>query len=133
MITTKLLPYTEVPHQTMPLQNWLSGLELKSTALNTHAVAASNDKGIIVVTCCYFQIDDAFLITTMKINPKATAAEKIEAGNGIDRLLEEHAQRAKVATLYLITPGTNECTEVRVYKSTQVKELQAPSRVAYLN
>jgi hypothetical protein len=50
-IITKLLTYSELPHQTVvPLHNWLSGWELKSTALNAHAVAATKDNSPIV-TC----------------------------------------------------------------------------------
>jgi hypothetical protein len=76
-IKATLLPYSEAPHQTMlPLQNWLSGFEFKS--LNTHVALASNDKGV-VVSMCYMKIDDAFLITAMEINPKATVEEKKEA------------------------------------------------------
>lgn len=130
-IKTTLLPYSEAPHQTMlPLQNWLSGFEFKS--LNTHVVLASNDKGV-VVSACYIKIDDAFLITAMEINPKATVEEKKEADDGIALLLEQQAQIAGVTQLLMVKPGGNEAEVVATYtpRITQVKELQAPAHAAY--
>ena len=131
-IKSTLIPYSEAPHQTMlPLQNWLSGFEFKS--LKTSVALASNEKGVIV-SVCYVKIDDAFLITAMEINPKATAAEKTEASNGIDILLEQQAQLARVTKLLMVTgPRGNECKEVATYipRVTQAKELQAPTHAAY--
>jgi hypothetical protein len=132
MITTKLLPYSETPHQTLlPLQNWLQGFEFKSKSLMRVAVA-SNDKGPIA-SACYIRVDDSYLISTMIINPKASAEETKEACNGIDGIMREQAQLEGVTKLYLVTPGTNECKLIDTFapKVTQVKELQAPSHAAY--
>jgi hypothetical protein len=137
-IKATLLPYSEVPHQTMlPLQNWLSGFEFfefKSNPLMRVAVA-SNDKGAII-SVCYIKIDDAFLITAMEINPKATIAEKKEASDGIDLLLEQQAQLAGVTMLFMVEgPRGNECKLVTNYtpRITSVANLQAPTQVAYEN
>jgi hypothetical protein len=133
-IKATLIPYSEAPHQTMlPLQNWLSGFEFKS--LNTHVAIASNEKGVIVVSVCYIKIDSYFLITAMEINPKETAEEREEAGNGIDMLLEQQAQLAGVTTLLMVKPGSDEAEEVRTYtpRVTHSATLQAPTRVAYIN
>jgi len=134
-IKTTLLPYSEVPppQTTLLLQNWLSGFEFK--ALTMRVVIASNDKGAIV-SVCYIKIDDAFLITVMEINQKATDEEKKEASNGIDLLLEQQAQLAGVSRLLMVeSPRSNECKEVRTYhhRITSVAQLQAPTRAVYLN
>jgi hypothetical protein len=132
-IKTTLLPYSEAPHQTMvPLQNWLSGFEFKS--LTPQVALASNDKGVIV-SACYIKIDDAFLITAMEVNPKATAEEKKEASNGIDLLLEQQAHLAGVTQLLMVKPGGNEAEVVATYtpRITQVSKLQLLSHVVYVN
>jgi hypothetical protein len=133
-IEAKLIPYSEVPHQTMlPLNNWLSGFEFKSPTMRV--AIASNDKGAIV-SVCYIKIDDSFLITAMEINPKASDAEKKEALDGIDILLEQQAQLAGVTKLLMVEgPRGNECKEVRTYapRITSVAKLQAITQVAYVN
>jgi hypothetical protein len=131
-IETKLLSYSEAPVM-VPLQNWLSGFEFKS-GLNTNVAVASNDKGVIV-SVCYVKIDDAFLITAMEVNPKATTAEKQEASKGIDLLLEEQAQLAGITRTFIVRPGGNECEEVATYtpRITSVKKIITPSRAAYIN
>lgn len=132
-IKTTLLPYSEVPHQTMlPLNNWLSGFEFKS--LHPRVVLASNDKGVIVAAC-YITIDDAFLITAMEVNPKATVEEEKEASNGIELLLEQQAQIAGVTRLLMVKPGGNEAELVGTYtpRITSVAQLQAPTQAAYEN
>jgi hypothetical protein len=133
-IKATLIPYSEAPHLTMlPLQNWLSGFEFKT--LNTQVAVASNEKGVIV-SVCYMKIDDSFLITAMEINPKASVEEKTEASNGIDMLLEQHAQRAGVTKLYMVTgPRGNECKEITTYipRVSHVKELQAPHAAYTIN
>ena len=130
-IKATLVPYSEAP-QMLPLQNWLSGFEFKP--LNTHVALASNEKGVIV-SMCYMKIDDAFLITAMEVNQKATAAEKKEASNGIDILLEQQAQLARVTRLLMVKPGGSEAEVVATYtpRITQVSQLQPPSPVVYVN
>jgi hypothetical protein len=133
-IVAKLIPYTKVPHQTfLPLQNWLSGFEL--SPFSVQVAVATNEKGDPIVTVCYTKVDAAFLITALVVDPKATAAEKHEASQGIDRLLESQAQLAGVTKLFLVKPGANECKEIATYtpRVTQPSEVKTPSRVIYLN
>jgi hypothetical protein len=135
-IEAKLIPYTEVPHKTfVPLQNWMGGFEFKSAALNTHVAVAGNEKADPIVSVCYMKVDDAFLITALVVNPKASAEEKNEASQGIDRLLESQAQLAGVTKLFLVKPGANECEDIATYtpRITQVSRLQPPSPVFYIN
>jgi hypothetical protein len=132
-IKATMLPYSEVPHQTMlPLQNWLSGFEFKSNP-NMHVAIASDEKETIV-SVCYIKIDDAFLITAMEINPKATAEEKKQGGNAINDLLEQHAQLTGVSTLWMVSENGKECTPVPFTPRIQHKEqLPVLSQVAYIN
>jgi hypothetical protein len=129
-IEAKAVPYHEA-HQSI-LQNWMSGFEFSH---HMHVAVASNDKGPIV-TVCYVQVDDSFLITAMGFAPKSTAAEQKDAGDAVDLFLEQQAQIAGVTKLLMVTsPSGTECKEVSIYESriTSVKSLAPPSRVAYVN
>lgn len=130
-IKATLLPYSEAPHH---LQNWTNGFKFKSPTTMRVAVASNEKRAIVSV--CYMKINDAFLITAMDIDPKASDYEKKEAGNGIDILLEQQAQLAGVTKLLMVeSPRSNECKEVRTYthRIASAAQLQAPTRAVYVN
>jgi len=132
-ITAQLVPYSNVPHQTMvSLQNWLNGYDFKSHTFVRVAQASKGEDALVFV--CFVKIDDAYLITAWVINPKATEEDAHQSGDALDNLLAQYAQLEGVTKLFMLQGG-NTCTEVRIYEPriTYGQALPTITRIAYSN
>jgi len=131
-IKVALLSPSEVPFPS--LMAWLQGIDFNSP--NLRVAQASNDKGVIAHVY-FIRVDDAFLITAIVFDPRATEADEKSGRDSIDIYLEQLAELEGVTRLFAVKSQTrgNGCELVRTYTSraTQSATLQAPTRVVYIN
>ncbi len=81
----------------------------------TRVAKATNEHGDEVLVVYYTTVGKVFLITGFSVNPFASVKEVQHAGDVIDRLLEQEASLAGISALHILTPGKDECEEVRTY------------------
>jgi len=92
------------------------------------AVATNSDGE----TVCMTPIETVFLASTFLVNPLATQAEALAAGDEIDRQLSMEAQRVGASALLIMVPASNpkfRGKEWSDFKTMRVYERKFPNTV----